>query len=153
MRFQRILITTDFSACAEAALELAAESCMTDGSKITLLNVCNSYTASADAKAVPFPPLPALLSDHREACRAAALNRLQQIARERFPEQEVRCAVVYPTSSVGEEISAFAKQDSADLIIMGSRGHTRLSSLIIASTVQRVLLTADCPVLVVRPKK
>lgn len=86
MRFQRILITTYFSACAEAALELAAESCMTDGSKITLLNVCNSYTAS-DAEAVPFPPLPALLSDHREACRAAALNRLQEIARERFSGQ------------------------------------------------------------------
>jgi Universal stress protein family. len=37
------------------------------------------------------------------------------------------------------------------LAALASRGHTRLSSLIIASTVQRVLLTAHCPVLVVRP--
>jgi len=36
-------------------------------------------------------------------------------------------------------------KSQSDLIIMGSRGHTRLSLLTIASTVQRVFLTAHCP--------
>ena len=153
MGFHRILIATDFSSSADAAIEVASQSCMMDGSEITLLNVCHSYIGTSDEDTTALPPLPALMEDHRQACRSGALKRLEQIASDRFPGKRVRCEAVIPKLSVGEEISAFAKQNSTDLIILGSRGHTRLSSLFVASTVQRVILTAHSPVLVVRPKE
>ena len=50
----------------------------------------------------------------------------------------------------GEAISEVARIEHCDLIIMGSRGLTNLTSLIVGSVTSRVLQTAPCSVLVVR---
>jgi nucleotide-binding universal stress UspA family protein len=51
------------------------------------------------------------------------------------------------------EIVRFAKQESIDLIIMGSHGRTGITHLLIGSTTEKVVRKAPCPVLTVRPKE
>jgi nucleotide-binding universal stress UspA family protein len=48
-----------------------------------------------------------------------------------------------------ERLLAIAKAGHADLIVMGSRGHGRLTGLLLGSVTQKVVGLAPCPVLVV----
>ncbi len=48
-----------------------------------------------------------------------------------------------------QQILDFAKDDKADLIVVGSRGHGRLAGLLLGSVAQKVVALAHCPVLVV----
>jgi len=62
---------------------------------------------------------------------------------------------VTATESVREgktwvEICEAAKEDGADIIIMGSKGRTGLSHVLIGSVAETVVRHASCPVLVVR---
>ncbi len=50
----------------------------------------------------------------------------------------------------GKMISEVAEVEKCDLIIIGSRGFSNLTNLIVGSVTTRVLQTAPCPVLVVR---
>lgn len=50
----------------------------------------------------------------------------------------------------GKMIPEVAKIEQCDLIIIGSRGLSNLTNLIVGSVATRVLQTAPCPVLVVR---
>jgi nucleotide-binding universal stress UspA family protein len=50
----------------------------------------------------------------------------------------------------GKMICEVAKIEKCDLIVMGSRGLSNLTNLIVGSVTTRVLQTAPCPVLVVR---
>jgi nucleotide-binding universal stress UspA family protein len=49
-----------------------------------------------------------------------------------------------------EEIVAFAEEGLFDLLIIGSRGHSKLGNVILGSVSQEVVRAAKCPVLVVR---
>ena len=49
-----------------------------------------------------------------------------------------------------EAILAFAKERQADLIVMGTEGHTGLAHALLGSTAERVVRLAICPVLTVR---
>jgi nucleotide-binding universal stress UspA family protein len=49
----------------------------------------------------------------------------------------------------GHAIADIASEEQADVIVVGSRGHTVLVGLLVGSVVQRLLHIATCPVLVV----
>ena len=50
----------------------------------------------------------------------------------------------------GSEVTKFAEQVGADLVIISSHGRTGLSRLLIGSVAERVVRLAHCPVLVLR---
>jgi nucleotide-binding universal stress UspA family protein len=52
-----------------------------------------------------------------------------------------------------EEILNAARETSADLIVMGTHGRTGLPHVLLGSVAERVVRSAQCPVLTVRAKK
>jgi nucleotide-binding universal stress UspA family protein len=52
-----------------------------------------------------------------------------------------------------EEICRLAREIDADLIILGSRGHSGLKKVLLGSTAERVVRYASCPVLVPRGQR
>jgi nucleotide-binding universal stress UspA family protein len=48
------------------------------------------------------------------------------------------------------EIITAAKDRQADLIVVGNRGHGRLTGLLLGCVAQKVISLAHCPVVVVR---
>ena len=48
-------------------------------------------------------------------------------------------------------IADLAQKVGADVIVVGTRGHTALGGLLVGSVTQRLLQIATCPVLVVSP--
>lgn len=57
-----------------------------------------------------------------------------------------------PAGGAAHAIAAAAEQVGANLIVMGTRGHTVLTGLLLGNVTQRLLHLARCPVLAVPPQ-
>jgi nucleotide-binding universal stress UspA family protein len=51
------------------------------------------------------------------------------------------------------QIIQAAREENADLIVIGTHGHTDIQHFLIGSTAERVVRKAHCPVMVVKPKE
>jgi nucleotide-binding universal stress UspA family protein len=58
--------------------------------------------------------------------------------------------VVIRTGHVAQEIVNYAKIGKFDLIVLGSKGRSAISDLLLGSVAQRVLSTAEIPVVLVK---
>lgn len=62
----------------------------------------------------------------------------------------IRHDMVVRTGHVAQEIVACAKAGKYDMVVMGSKGRTAISDLLLGSVAQRVLTTSDVPVLLIK---
>jgi nucleotide-binding universal stress UspA family protein len=132
--FARIVVATDVSSNAGAALDWAVALAREHGATITLVHAIEPVTLSS---------IPLALQD-------AVAQQLASL------EDEVRNAGVDVTSRSGVgrtwEIVAEAVADvGADLIVVGARGHTPYTGMLLGSTADRIIRTARVPVLTVHP--
>lgn len=119
---RNILVATDFSDSAEAALVLAIRYAGVAGAGLHVLHVFASgeidvtqLLADAVAKAAPDVPV----------------------------------TVAATGGDPAQEILRYAAQHPIDLIVLGTHGRTGVSRLLLGSVAERVLRAARCPVLVV----
>lgn len=90
------------------------------------------------------------LAESRQQERQLANQAFAQTAA-LFEGADVVLHQVIREGSRGQEIVDEAKQRSADLIIVGARGHSAVDRILLGSTSDFVATHADCSVLVVRP--
>jgi nucleotide-binding universal stress UspA family protein len=64
----------------------------------------------------------------------------------------VKLRALLQTGAAHLAIAAAAKQVKADLIIMATHGRTGVTHLLMGSVAERVVRSAPCPVLIVRPR-
>ena len=145
MTITRILVPTDFSADAEAAFRYALDLAKPFGATVELLHVVEDPLAagmwSAEFYTAEIAGLNVNLVKDAEA-------RLRGIAGDaKAPLRvmsEVRIGPAFAT------ILDTAREDRADLIVMGTKGRTGLAHLLMGSVAERVIRLAPCPVLTVR---
>jgi nucleotide-binding universal stress UspA family protein len=141
-----IVVGTDFSPTASAALKWAIEIAKAHEARIVIVH----------ALAPPMPPAVSpdfvtLPPDFHEQFRDAATRKL--------------AAAVEETSAAGVEASSdldigpssplvleLATKHAADLIVIGTRGLTGFRHLLLGSTAERVVQNATVPVLTVHPE-
>jgi nucleotide-binding universal stress UspA family protein len=145
MRLARILIPTDFSDTADAALEYAFVLAERFGASVHLLHVIEDPFVtgglSAEAYIAEGPPVrAAMLSD--------AQSLLSQRAAPRHPGVAVDGEVLFGHGA--KSIAEYAEQRDVDLIVMGTHGRTGVAHLLLGSVAERVVRIAPCPVLTVR---
>ncbi len=136
--FEKIAVAIDGSAVADRALDTAIEVARRFGSGLTLLTVQalrSDYESSIPWKAEE-DALRVMLEQSRERARGRGVDRVE---------------VVYRTGHALEEILDFAHRSSPDLLVVGSRGLSRGSRLLLGSVSSGLVQSAHCPVLVVRP--
>ena len=75
-----------------------------------------------------------------------------EFAESYLKEQDVPCETHLLVRGVdpGEDIVQFAKDNDADLIIVGVRRRSKVGKLMFGSTAQFVILEAPCPVMTVK---
>jgi len=141
--FKRILLATDGSSHAEKALEYARDLALRDDAQVIVVHAFEPASA-----------YPAYLGD---LWGEQILARLVAAGRELVNEaaQELRQAGVDVIAEVREgppadAILRVADVRQPDLIVMGSRGHGELASLLLGSVSHRVLAHTHTPVMVVR---
>jgi universal stress protein A len=144
MDIRHILAPTDFSDYSKQALREAFELTRTFGARLSLLHVVEPSPYLGEFTP---PTMGADLLGDLERQASAALARVLPEAQQ--ATIEVTRAVVMGSPSL--KIVETAEAEHVDLIVMATHGRTGLSHLLIGSVAERVVRTAPCPVLTIRP--
>ena len=141
---KRILVPVDFSSCSLKALDYAAGFAGQLGAKLTVLHVVE----------------PALHADNYLAASSAfdqTTQNLLEVGKDRLntigPKHvghRAESDFLVRMGRAPSEILDTAKALGADMIVLGTHGHTGLKHVLLGSTAERVLQQAGCPVVTVR---
>jgi nucleotide-binding universal stress UspA family protein len=145
---QRILLATDGSETAMKAARWAAELAKTYGAKVTVLHVVHIPAALAGSTILPGGAADvAVVTRLMEQAAEGVLTVTTPVLEQANVEYDTR--VEY--GHTAETIVRVATEEKADLIVMGSRGLTDASALLLGSVSHKVLHAVhDKPVLIVR---
>ncbi len=142
-RFRTILVPHDFSEHADRALDLAIELARGSSGRIHVLHVFHIPMEMLSPYEIPMP------QNLVEEVRAAASARLEE-ALGRVRAAGLDGEVELDSGETASTIVARAGALPADLVVMGTRGLGGLKHVLLGSVAERVLRTADCPVLVAK---
>lgn len=142
MRIRRIVVPTDFSACADHARDVAVSLARDVGARVTLLHVVEPIVAG-DLYGVSEAGW--LDEEHRRSAK----KRIAESA-ERLHKRGVRCQALVRDGSAAATIVETAGTAAGALIVMGTHGRSGFSRLLIGSVAEQVVRSAGCPVLTVR---
>lgn len=144
LELKRLLVPVDFSEPSRAALDYAIALARPFGSEICLLHVVEAIVLPPDVEVVETAVLAERMNE--EAAKCLAKWREEAASRASAVTEDLRAGTPH------REIVEAAEDTNADLIIMGTHGHTGLARALIGSTAERVVRHAPCPVLVVRER-
>ncbi|MDR4508138.1 MAG: universal stress protein [Candidatus Brocadiaceae bacterium] len=144
IKIKRILFPTDFSPCAEHALQYALTFASEHKAKLYVIHVLADFYAPElfGVEVYPVPP-------DFEKMEAEAKKALQGMIPERFKKAlEVENSIVQGTPFF--EIIKCAKKNQIDLITIATHGRKGISHVLMGSTAEKVVRMAPCPVLTVK---
>jgi nucleotide-binding universal stress UspA family protein len=139
----RIIVATDGSPSANRALDAAAKLAKNDGSDLLIVTVGGAISGpelmrlagiQGDLSAVLETAARAILDRARKRALRSGLSAVQVQARWGDP---------------AEVLIGLAKRENADLLVVGRRGRSRLSGILLGSVSQKLTSLAPCKVLVV----
>jgi len=136
--FRTILWATDGSANADHALPVVKELAEAEGSKLIVAHCRELLTGRA-----------AGLPVHADEDELVEKVR-RQAAELKSAGFDVRLEIVTMTGTNSPRVIAdTARANRADVIVVGTRGHSALVGVLVGSVTQRLLHVAPCPVLAV----
>ena len=142
MQLKQILIPIDFSDYSDQALRWGVSLAHKYGAQLLLLHVIPEVLEEVSARA-------SAGEQHVIDLTAEVEAQLHEIARQGLKEGlavQVRVADGEPADA----ILRLAREERADLIVMGTHGRSGLSHLLLGSTAEAVVRAASCPVFTVR---
>ena len=141
--FKKILVPTDFSACAAKGLAYAKALAQRFDSRLVLLNSVDLHYYSTNPEFILYD-LPPLLAESEKAAR--------QQMRDLVEETDwggIAVETLLESGHAGEQICRRAQEGGTELIVTSTHGKTGLAHIFIGSTAEYVVRHAPCPVLVV----
>jgi nucleotide-binding universal stress UspA family protein len=142
---RKIVVPTDFSPHADAALDYAVFLAKTLGASLDLLHV-HQIPVTPPSWEFTYPP--EVMAEVKSYSRQCLEERRRKAAAQGI-EARAELVVGTPSASIVE----FAERQRADLIVMGTRGLTIVKHLVLGSVAERTLRHAPCPVLTVKAKE
>jgi nucleotide-binding universal stress UspA family protein len=148
MQIKTILVATDFSQDADAAIDAALEMASVFGAKLEIfhayyVDVPAVYAGFGNDYTMPQDVL-GPISEGAQASMDAVLERVGGSG----VDVSGRVEMERPVKAILGE----AERVLADLIVMGTRGLSGFEHFVLGSTADRVIRLAQCPVLTVRSK-
>lgn len=146
LRMKNVLAAIDFSDVTAKVITIAAEIAQSFSSKLWLIHV-----AAPEPDFVGYDTGPACERDWR----AKVLRKEHKYIQEKALELEASGIDVTPLLIQGattETILSKASQLHADLIVIGSHGHSSLYKTLVGSVSEGIIRQASCPVVVVPAK-
>lgn len=144
--FKTIVVPTDFSDLANAAIPVAFALARDHKARVVLVHVLEAIVIPNPLYATYYPmPTPEQMRK-AESASAEALKKL--VPAEHRDKVEVTALAVH--GEPASELGRIAREEMASLIVIASHGRTGLKHLVLGSVAERVLRAASCPVLIVR---
>jgi nucleotide-binding universal stress UspA family protein len=144
MKMRQILAPTDFSEFSKQAVARAYELAQTFGAKLVLLHVIEALPSYIGF--IPPGGAAMLLADLERQVHFDLAAVLPEV--EAAGVEVTRQVIVGPPS---REIVKVAAAEKVDLIVIATHGRTGFSHLFMGSVAERVVRTAPCPVMTIRP--
>ena len=139
--YDRILLPTDGSEGTDRAVEEAIGLATETGAELHVLFV-------VDAESVPYAPE---MTDER---LEAQLRRIGEEAiesiRERAETEGLTVRGAIENGTPHREVLSYVDREDVDLVVMGTHGRSGLDKYLLGSVTERVVRSADVPVLTVR---
>ena len=139
MQMKTILFPTDFSHAGDAALDYAASLARDSDGTLIILHVEE--------------PLPAYIGEGYYGVPNPPNPEVRRMLEAITPPAGVRHEHRLLLGSPADEIVRFAKEESVDLIVMGTHGRAGFSRLLMGSVTEHVVRSAPCPVLTIKQPK
>ncbi len=146
MEIKKILLPTDFTEGALAALPYASDLARSFGAKLYILHVIYDVSMATGLH-VPHVSVDAMNEEMQKSAEKEIKNFGAEMTEGITVETSVIMGVPY------EEILTFSNENGIDMIIMGTHGRSGLDRVIFGSTAEKVVRNAGCPVLTVRSRK
>ncbi|MDP1676951.1 MAG: universal stress protein [Bacteroidota bacterium] len=141
---KKILVTTDLSTASHSAIEYAAWLSRKENASVTLFySVDNLPTVAYHTVDLTFDKFRNEILQHE-------VQRLQDYA------QKIECSfpkklnVIMTVGNAAQMIVQQAKEEKFDIIVMNTHGRTGIQHILLGSVAERVVRTAECPVLTVK---
>lgn len=142
--FRRIVACVDFSEISKEVVKQALRVAGQDHSELHFLHVFQAewknWSSSDQFSAV---------ADFEKGCSALLKGNLHQFTN--LPEETPAIYSVTQAQTHGHGIAEYCRNVDADLVVLGTRGRTKLPYILLGSTVERLLREIPCSVLAVRP--
>jgi universal stress protein A len=142
--FERILVATDFSPASTPAFEQSVKMARRDEA---LLLIAHAYQ---EPGLVELSHAPAKVYEEWDQKLREGVERKLRPLVEYARKEGVEARALVLTGFADEAIIEAAKQQGADLIVMGTHGRRGAARLFLGSVASRVISTAPCPVMTVR---
>ena len=143
---KNVLVATDFGEPAEVALVYGRALASTFGATLHVLHVVPVLGANVDSWTGTVPELGGFQADLEEHARRQLETWLSVDDRQLLHAK----TVVLASMRTAQTIVDYAKDNQADLIIVGTHGRGPFAHFMIGSVAERVVRSAPCPVLTVR---
>jgi len=145
MTYKKILLPLDGSERAETSIEAAVPLASAFDGEIILLGVIDVSHGIYDVYSDAFSPVD--LRAQVEGSMSSALKRAQA----KIEKKQIKTRFFLKPGIPHDEIAELAAGEKIDLIIMTTHARKGLSHLLLGSVTEKVIRTAPCPVLVLRP--
>ena len=145
INLKRILVPTDFSESARLALRYGVSFAREYQAELTLLHVVETIAVGYASDLFPVPM--AEVFQEIAGYARGELGKLAQEARDRGVGVVVEKVV---QGKPAAEIMRVSREDTIDLIVLGTHGKGVLDHALFGSTTEKVVRKAPCPVLTCR---
>jgi nucleotide-binding universal stress UspA family protein len=143
--FERILVSVDGSPDSEKAVDVVREEARVHGSDVVVVHGRDlAIVAPPAPTGVPPPQAVPETEDEAERVVNEALQRLHEAG------VKARGQVLPMRGRLANQIVDVAEAENVDVIVLGSRGMSRLQEMVIGSVAHKIIHMARCPVLLVR---
>ena len=144
---KQILVATDFSESAAVALAYGRDLARTFNARLHVLH------AVEDVMLRYSPEVGFVTPDLQKNLETAATHDLEALITEDDRRTLAIRPVVKTAVNIPAEIVDYAKANAIDLIITGTHGRGAVKQFLMGSVAERVVRTAQCPVLTVHAKE
>ena len=142
MRIENILVPVDFSEFSGAAVKQAIDFAKAFDAEVHLLH-CYQLNPGG---VVPYgPAFPPAIYEQMQEAAAVQLRKVHAEVESAGVAAKMHLSSDVPSHAIEEA----ARSLDADLIVMGTHGHTGLKHVLLGSVAERTLRHAPCPVLTV----
>ena len=143
---KNVMVATDFSKTSETALEYGRAFARTFGATLHVVHVVENAFTRMTAGEFGVLNFEEILRE----MQTASQKEIDKLVREDDRRELNARATISLAHDAVHGISAYAKDEKIDMIVMGTHGRTALSHMLMGSVAEKVVRMAPCPVLTVR---
>ncbi|HUZ60411.1 MAG TPA: universal stress protein [Hanamia sp.] len=141
---KKILVPTDFSACADKAITFAVESAKILSAEIVFLHALNIQGSL-------YTDYMGVTKEYNQALQNQFLHKLNSIKDIIENTEGIKAETIVSKNSLKNAIAEATDANDIDLIIMGTLGASRIKKVFFGSNASSVIGSSKIPVLVIPP--